>query len=74
MCTRAQGCRAEFFFLRLFSCKVSSRHWPQPAVSGALLFLGAVSKDGFSNMRGSWAAISVRRKGWKQGQDGVAAA
>lgn len=53
------------FFLRLLMCKVSSQHWPQPAVSGALLFLGAVSKDGFSNMRGSWAAISVRRKGWK---------
>lgn len=55
------------FFLRLFLCKVSSRPWPQPAVSeaGALLFLGAVSRDGFSNMRGSWAAITVRRKGWK---------
>lgn len=36
------------FFGRLFLCKVSS----QPAVSGAaaLLFLGAVSKDGFSNI------------------------
>lgn len=69
----AQGRRAEFFFEAVLG-KVSSRHCPQPAVSGALLFLGAVSKDGFSNMRGSWAAISVRRKGWKRGQDGVAAA
>lgn len=53
------------FSLRLFLCKVSS----QPAVSGAgaLLFLGAVSKDGFSNIRGSWAAVSGRRKGWKRG-------
>lgn len=66
VCTRAQGHRAAFF-LRLFLCKVSSWHWPQPAVSGALLFLGAVSKGGFSNMRGSQAAISVRRKGWKWG-------
>lgn len=55
------------FFLRLFLCKVKSQHWPQPAVSGAgtLLFLDAASRDGFSNMRGSWAAVTVRRKGWK---------
>lgn len=67
MCAHVHRDTEMNFFLRLFLCKVSSWHWPQSAVSGALLFLGAVSKGGFSNMRGSQAAVSVRRKGWKWG-------
>lgn len=67
VCTRAQGHRAAFFFWGCSCVRSAHGTGHSQQLSGALLFLGAVSKGGFSNMRGSQAAISVRRKGWKRG-------
>lgn len=64
---RAHTEAQSWLFFRLVLHNVSSSRWPQQAASGAasLFFLRGVSKDWFSNTRGSWAAISVKRKGWK---------